>query len=51
VGFNLPDDERYHVDIIDTWNMTLETLAAPCGGKFSVPLPARPYLAVRLRRA
>ncbi|MBR3311113.1 MAG: DUF5060 domain-containing protein [Solobacterium sp.] len=39
----------YAADIIDTWNMTIKT-AGIFRGSFSVDLPARQYMAVRLRR-
>ncbi|MDD2214587.1 MAG: DUF5605 domain-containing protein [Oscillospiraceae bacterium] len=40
---------RFQIEVIDTWNMTI----TPQGygeGRFRVRLPARPYMAVRLRR-
>jgi hypothetical protein len=37
------------VDIIDTWNMTVETAAEAAEGRFSVELPGRQFMAVRLR--
>ena len=40
----------YHVDVIDTWNMTIETQTETREGTFRVDLPGRPYMAVRLRR-
>jgi len=48
--FNLPAGEAYHVDVIDTWNMTIDTLDGEYEGTFHVDLPARPYMAVRMRR-
>ncbi|MGP3914975.1 DUF5605 domain-containing protein [Nonomuraea sp. 10N515B] len=36
------------VDVIDTWNMTVETLPGTYSGSFRVPLPARSYMALRL---
>jgi hypothetical protein len=38
------------VNVIDTWNMTVATLPGTRSGRFVVDLPARPYMAVRLRR-
>ena len=35
------------VELIDTWNMTV-TYAGRFSGKFSLPFPARPYMAVRV---
>ncbi|MDR1188962.1 MAG: DUF5605 domain-containing protein [Bifidobacteriaceae bacterium] len=42
---------RAHVDVIDTWNMTVETLPGVHEGTLTVELPARQYMALRLRRA
>jgi hypothetical protein len=39
---------RYHVDVIDTWNMTIERLPDVLEGSMRVELPARPYMAIRL---
>jgi hypothetical protein len=49
--FSLAGDESYEVDVIDTWNMTVETLPGTYTGSFTVPLPGRQYVAVRLRAA
>jgi hypothetical protein len=55
-GFNRPSYRQivakpgipYRVDVIDTWNMTVESLPGTCEGSFRVPLPARQYMAIRL---
>jgi hypothetical protein len=39
---------RYRVDVIDTWNMTITELPGIYEDQFTLPLPARPYLAIRL---
>jgi len=39
------------IDVIDTWGMTIETLPGQHTGDTKVDLPARPYVAIRLRRA
>jgi hypothetical protein len=57
-GFNRPAFRRFfhdpairwRVDVIDTWAMTVETLPDTYAGRFVVDLPARQYMAVRLRR-
>ncbi len=46
----IDDDTWFDVEIIDTWNMTV-TPAGRHRGRFEVPLPRRPYLGIRLRRA
>jgi hypothetical protein len=38
------------IDVIDTWAMTIDTLPGPVSGAFRVPMPARPYCALRIRR-
>lgn len=47
--FNLPAGSFY-IDIIDTWNMTIETYAKNASGNINVELPARKYMAVRIQR-
>lgn len=42
---------EWYVDVIDTWNMTIDTLPERYGGSFTLDLPGREYMAVRLRRA
>ncbi|MFJ4620749.1 DUF5605 domain-containing protein [Streptomyces sp. NPDC088812] len=46
----LPQDSRWKVDVIDTWNMTVETQPGVAEGRVRVNLPGRAYMAVRLRR-
>lgn len=44
------DDTWYDVDIIDTWNMTIE----PAGrhrGRFEIKLPRRQYMGISLRKS
>ncbi|MCH6470068.1 DUF5605 domain-containing protein [Sinomonas terrae] len=56
-GFNQPTYRRfvkspekaYEVDVIDTWNMTVETLPGTHSGRFRVELPGRQFIALRLR--
>jgi hypothetical protein len=43
----LPDDKRYKGDIIDTWNMTITPLQGIYSGINSIPLPGKPYIALR----
>ncbi|MET9761730.1 DUF5605 domain-containing protein [Streptomyces sp. NPDC006372] len=47
--FTLPDGVRVRADIIDTWNMAVTELPDVYEGTFTVPLPGRSYLALRLR--
>jgi hypothetical protein len=48
--FDLPAENRYRVDIIDTWGMTMMPLEGTFEGRFKVGLPGKPYLAVRIRK-
>ncbi len=48
--FNLPADATFRVDVIDTWNMTIECIAEAASGALTVPLPARQYMAIRIQR-
>lgn len=45
--FHMNSDTHYHAEVIDTWQMTVED-AGICSGDFTVQLPARPYMAIRL---
>lgn len=55
-GFNRPsfrdyyldDATEYEVEVIDTWEMTIEKIGT-FKGKFRVPLPGKEYMAVRIR--
>ena len=46
--FRKDENERWHVEVIDTWNMTV-TDAGIHSGKFRIELPGREYMAVRLK--
>ncbi|PJJ70643.1 uncharacterized protein DUF4038 [Diaminobutyricimonas aerilata] len=58
-GFNQPTYRRflldpafaYTVDVIDTWQMTVTRLDGTYAGRFTIPLPGRQYIAVRLQVA
>lgn len=45
--FNL--EEKYEVEVIDTWEMTITSLGIK-QGHIKVPLPAKEYMAIRLKR-
>jgi hypothetical protein len=49
--FDLPQGVKYRADIIDPWEMTITPAPGTYEGKFTLQLPARPYLAVRIRKA
>ncbi len=46
----LPEDGAFRAEIIDTWNMAIEPAAEGLSGAVDIPMPARPYMAVRLVR-
>lgn len=48
-NFHIDDEHIYSVDVIDTWNMTVENMGE-FKGAFKIPLPAREYMAVRLKK-
>ncbi len=47
--FHLDDETAYRVEVIDTWNMTVQD-AGVHRGKFRVVLPGREYMAIRIRK-
>lgn len=49
-GYAVPDDAKFTVELLDTWNMTTEQLPGTFSGEFQLDLPRRPYLAVRVQR-
>lgn len=48
--FTMKPGIRYKVDVIDTWNMTVEEQAGTYEGKFRIELPGKQYIAVRMTR-
>jgi hypothetical protein len=50
-NLDLPAAARYRVDVIDTWNMTVDCIAEAASGPVTVPLPARQYMALRIQKA
>ena len=42
----LPTDKTYRIEVIDTWEMTRETVQTGASGKVQVRLPGREYMAV-----
>ncbi len=40
----------FKVEVIDTWNMTVEEVPGTFSGTFRIDMPTRQYMAVRLRR-
>ena len=50
IVLTLPEGQHYHIDIIDTWNMTIKTLTETATNGTSLRLPRKPYQAMRLYR-
>jgi len=46
---SVPGGMRARIDVLDTWNMTIDELPGVHEGTVRVELPARPYMAIRLR--
>lgn len=49
-NFNLPAGNTFRVDVIDTWNMTIECFAEDASGSITVPMPARKNMAIRIQK-
>ena len=48
--FDLAKGVRYRADTIDPWEMTIRPVAGTFEGKFTLKLPAKPYMAVRFQK-
>ncbi|WP_222937111.1 DUF5060 domain-containing protein [Cytophaga sp. FL35] len=46
---NLSEGKKYKLEVIDAWNMTVVPLGGHYSGKVEIPLPQRPYMAVRAK--
>jgi hypothetical protein len=47
--FYFDNENEYHVEVIDTWEMTIEDRGIH-RGRFRVELPGKEYMAVRIKR-
>ena len=47
---DLGNNQKWDVEVIDTWNMTIEK-AGTFSGKARVELGGKPYMAIRLTRS
>lgn len=50
-NFNLPEGKHYRIDLIDTWNMTIDRFADVVTGSVEVELPRRKYMAIRVSQS
>ena len=48
--FKMPLGIKFKVDVIDTWNMTTETLQSVFEGEFRIELPGKQYMAIRMQK-
>ena len=48
--FRMPKGMQFKVDVIDTWNMTINELPGTFEGDFRIELTGRSYIAVRMRK-
>jgi len=48
--FDLPNDNQYNIDIIDTWDMKVTPVDGIGAGRREIKLPGKQYIAVRIRK-
>lgn len=48
-NYTLPENRKYRLELIDTWNMTVEELPELYEGKIRIKMGARQYMAVRMK--
>ncbi|MFP3896374.1 MAG: DUF5060 domain-containing protein [Anaerolineales bacterium] len=48
IPFSMPKDHTYKVEVIDTWEMRITPVEESFSGTFTIDLPGKPYMAVRL---
>ncbi len=46
----LPEEGEFRAESIDTWNMTIEPAAEGLSGEADIPMPGKPYIALRVTR-
>jgi len=44
------EDGSYRIDVIDTWTMTIDTVAENASGRTCVALPTRKFMAIRIQK-
>lgn len=47
--FEFPEDEKFQIDVIDTWNMTITDMGIH-SGYTRIELPGREFMAIRIRK-
>lgn len=48
--YDLPEGCTYEIELLDTWNRTIEKLPDTYSGSIRLELPGKQYLAIRMRR-
>lgn len=48
-NYVLPEGKKYKLELIDTWNMTVEELLEVYEGKIRIRMGARQYMEVRMK--
>jgi hypothetical protein len=46
---NLPEENKFRIEVIDAWNMTITPVEGEFSGRTEIPLPGTPLIAVRAR--
>ena len=46
--YELPDNCTYAIELIDTWNMTIEKLPSTYSGSIRIDMPEKQYMAIRM---
>lgn len=49
-SYTLPKDARFRAEVLDTLAMTITPVPGELSGQVEIPLPIRPYLAIRVTR-
>ncbi len=47
---DLPEEHRFIIDVIDTWEMNVQRACGSFSGKCQIELPGKPYVALRIVR-
>lgn len=48
--FDLPLENKFKIEVIDTWNMTITSVEGEFSGKCKVDLTGKPYMALRIQK-
>lgn len=47
---SLPKGNKYRIEIIDVWNMTITPVGGVFEGDVRIDMPGKPYIALRIRK-